>query len=353
MISTLTWLVLNAAPLNVRILEKEHPTRAHVEATRIQCDGAVVAGPLELSISEGAVKIGSRSCTELVSLENTRIRVGTLERNYSDTVSIQVEGRELRFINRVDVEDYLPGVVAAEIGDAPAAAQQAQAIVSRTFALASRKRHASAGFDLCDLAHCQAYRGQTEATQASREAVTATAKQVLLQGGVALKPTWFHAACGGTTSTALDVFHEDVRTVSVSDAFEGKPACSSAPDFNWHWELPTVDLQKAIGGNAAVAPFAPLKRDAGGRVMELTSFGKRFSGTEFASLVGKQFGWLSLRSLRVTVTEVEGTLTFQGTGSGHGVGLCQAGARRLAEKKQTATQILKRYYPESLVRPFE
>ena len=88
-------------------------------------------------------------------------------------------------------------------------------------------------------------------------------------------------------------------------------------------------------------------------MLELAAFNQRFDGGEFVSRVGRAFGWQSLRSLRVSAVEAEGVVTFTGTGLGHGVGLCQHGAKALAEKGADAMSVLKTYFPECRVRPVE
>ena len=95
----------------------------------------------------------------------------------------------------------------------------------------------------------------------------------------------------------------------------------------------------------------PLRRDSGGRILDVRSFGKRFTGQEFLSKVGRAFGWRAVRSLKFTTSETDTTLRIDGAGTGHGVGLCQLGARALSEKGVDAKGILLRYFPESLIKP--
>lgn len=343
--------LLTSEPLEVRVLQKEHPSRLTLTAAQVRCDDTALSSPLQLQALAGVVQTGTRTCKELEATGVTEVRAGEVVRAWPGSLRISADGTELRLINRVDVEAYLPSVVTAELQDAPLEAQKAQAIVSRTFALASRKRHVNQGYDLCDLAHCQAYRGSREVNAVSAKAVQQTAGQVLLSGGVALKPTWFHAACGGSTSSALEVFGV-AGPVGVSDVSEGRARCAGAESFEWSWEVPAIDLRQAVTGREGDA-FVPLKRDRSGRVVELLSFGRRFTGEQFSSVVGRQFGWLKLRSLNATATELEGTVTFRGHGTGHGVGLCQAGARAMAEKQASAASILKQYFPQAVIRPWE
>ena len=123
------------------------------------------------------------------------------------------------------------------------------------------------------------------------------------------------------------------------------------PDFTWEWVIDRPTFAKTLGlGRSEAAAFEALRRDAGGRVVELKAFGARFSGDEFFAKVARAFGPQTLRSLKVTVQEVESNVRFTGTGSGHGVGLCQAGAKALALRGADAKAILQRYFPDSQVR---
>jgi stage II sporulation protein D len=354
---TLLALVVSSLPLEVRVLERERPQRLVLTGERLRCDEASLPSPAELSPGDGVVSVKGRAteCKLVRSEAAATVVVGEVSRRYPAQLIITTERDVLRLINLVDVEAYLPSVVQAEASGLPPAALEAQAIVSRTFALAGRKRHERAGYHLCDLTHCQWYRGLTQGGEASaaEDAVKKTKGQVLLVGGIALKPAFFHAACGGRTSSASDVFHEAGAGGSIDDATKEGPACRGAPDFSWSFEADRVELAKALGVPAEGDAFVALARDRGGRVLEVSVFGKRMDGGEFSSRMGRAFGWQALRSLAVTAEEVEQTVTFRGRGLGHGVGLCQHGARALAEKGFDAKKLLLRYFPDCQVRQAE
>jgi stage II sporulation protein D len=352
MLSALTLLLLNADPLMVRVLEREKPARLTLASERITCDSNTLASPVEVAVGRDGVAVKSQVCTVLRGDGLTTISVNELTRRYPGSISVSVEGGLLRLINTVDVEAYLPSVVQAEASGAPKAALEAQAIVSRTYALSGRDRHERAGYHLCDLTHCQWYRG-AQAELAATEAVQKTKGQVLMVGGIALKPTFFHAACGGRTSTSADVFHVAGAGPGVDDGTKDGTACREAPEFAWSWSADRLELAKALGLKPEGDAFVPLARDKGGRVLEVTTFGKRMDGGEFSSRIGRAFGWQSLKSLKVTATEVESTVTFTGTGLGHGVGLCQHGTRALAAKGWDAKKLLLRYFPDCQIRPVE
>jgi stage II sporulation protein D len=174
---------------------------------------------------------------------------------------------------------------------------------------------------------------------------------VLLVGGVALRPAFFHASCGGHTSTAADVFGEAAAGSAVSDVEGGAPRCIG-PDFEWTLDTEREVLAKALGVRAAGTAVEPLRRDAAGRVVELRAFGTRFSGNEFHARLGRALGWQALRSMKFSAQETDTTVRFRGTGLGHGAGLCQRGAQALAKQGVAAKGILQRYFPESQVRAY-
>lgn len=340
-------LLVTVAPLSVRVLEREHLVSVELNGKHLQCDGVTVEGPANLQVGVHTVDIGERHCAE-VSVDDAVVQNRW---KYAGRLKVSLEGSTLRLINEVDVEDYLPSVVEAELAGGQAGALEAQAVVSRTFALASRKRHAGNRYDLCDLAHCQVYRGRAAESDAARAAVKKTSGQVLLAGGVALRPAFFHAACGGHTSTSRDVFGLEAAGAAVGDVEKGTVRCGQHPDARWTWTIERNALAEALQVSPVGEPIEVLRRDEAGRVIELKVFGQRTSGVDFMSRVGRAIDWQTLKSAKFNVVEVEGEVRVTGSGRGHGVGLCQAGASWLAEHGVDGAGILKRYFPDSRVAP--
>ena len=347
---SLLLLAMNATPLEVRVLEREVPSRVHLEAARITCDGKPLGKSIDAEASIRDVRAGEVNCTQVVAEDDVTVTVKETKRRYAGQVRVSLQGGLLRLINVVDVEAYLPSVVHAEADGAKPAALEAQAIVSRTFAVTGQKRHGGSGYQLCDLAHCQISRGRGVASPEAEAAVKKTAGQVLLIGGIVRKSTYFHSSCGGHTSSASDVFGEDSSNSGVSDIENGAPRCQDK-DLAWSFEMEKNALASALSVAHSGAALEPLRRDSGGRILEIRSFGKRFSGQDFLSRVGRAFGWRSVRSLKFTTSETDTTLRLDGAGTGHGVGLCQLGARSLAEKGVDVKGILTRYFPESQIKP--
>lgn len=335
MVLTVALLVLHTAPLEVRVLERERPTTLTLSATALSCDGATLPSPQQLVLRGGAVQAGAKSCTVVSATGEVTVRLAKLSRQFPGEVRVTAQGATLRLLNVVDVEDYLPSVIEAEADGFPAAALQAQAVVSRTFALTA-KRHRD--FGLCDLAHCQVYRGVT-ANEAARDAVKKTTGQFLHTAEGAPLPAYFHASCGGHTSTPRDVFGEASVGTGVAD--------SSCAAHTWSFSAPRAKWAAAFNVPARGAALEVVRRDAGGRALEVRVFGKKLTGDSFLSLAGRAFGWRAVRSARFTATESRGAVSLSGSGTGHGVGFCQLGAKDLANRGANARDILQHYFPEA------
>ena len=147
--SALVLLMLaTAPPLEVRVLEREVPVRVHLEAARITCDGKPLASSVDAEAGAREVRVGETKCTQVVAEDGVAVTVKETKRKYGGQLRVSLQGGLLRLINVVDVEAYLPSVVFAEADASKPAALEAQAIVSRTFALTAHKRHANAGQQL-------------------------------------------------------------------------------------------------------------------------------------------------------------------------------------------------------------
>lgn len=145
-------------------------------------------------------------------------------------------------VKRVPLERYVRGVIGAEMSPSwPAASLEAQAVASRTYALAA---HAGGSrFDVYADTRSQVYRGAAAESAATNAAVAATAGQVLLYGGKAAI-AYFFASSGGMTESVQDGFPgSEARPwlVGVIDPFEGSAA-------RWTVELPFATAARRLRG---------------------------------------------------------------------------------------------------------
>jgi stage II sporulation protein D len=152
-----------------------------------------------------------------------------LDRRYRGTIQIDRVGQRLRAINVVGLEQYLYGVVPAEVPDdwLPEVLK-AQAVAARSYALATRKT--GGPFDLFPDVRSQVYRGVDEEEDSTNAAVDETAGEVLMYGGRVVT-AYFHSTSGGRTASVVDVWPNSRPTpylVGVDDPYD-----SISPHHTW------------------------------------------------------------------------------------------------------------------------
>ena len=244
----------------------------------------------------------------------------------------------LQILNITSVESYMPGVVRAEAGKyGPPDYFRAQAIVARTYIYRNINRHELDGYNLCDDTHCQVYPGMISETPII-DACHFTAGQVLVDRDSMLIVAAFHGNCGGVTATSADVWLAGYPyLVSVIDPWCGYSASSvwnkSIPLADWNSFLRSKGITKgeetALYSTAGTGPVRKMDRSVAGRHITSEEIRIRFG----------------LRSAYFALIPSGDSILARGRGYGHGVGLCQDGAKAMAEKKVTYDKITGFYYP--------
>jgi stage II sporulation protein D len=248
----------------------------------------------------------------------------------------------LLVLNITELEDYLPGVVRAEAGRAgPPEYFKAQAVVARTYAYRTIDRHELDGFDLCDDTHCQVYPGIISESVIT-DACRSTAGKVLTDRQGVLIEAAFHGNCGGVTASSEDVWvAKHPYLVSITD-----PWCGYSASAAWVKKVSLTDWYDYLRSRGVMpGEERALYSPAGSkpvRMMNRTVAGRNINSEE----IRVRFG---LRSAYFTMIPEGDSLTFSGKGYGHGVGLCQDGARAMAEKNMSYIKITGFYYPGTLV----
>ena len=278
-------------------------------------------------------------------------------------------------LEQVPLERYLEGVVPHEIGaGSPRAALEAQAVLARTWALANSHRFAIDGYHLCSDTQCQVYSDPRQASAAVRQAIRATAGQVLAWNGEPIQ-AWYHASnggvmAGGDEAWAMDSLPyvqaradgskawingtvlplQDVSSVRGLLARGEGAYGTNHPRFRWSRTYSAGQVAQALraAGLSSGVPSAlsVQKRGASGRVLAL----------DIEMAAEGQAVMLRLDGIRRTLRRLPSTLfvietlgpdrwRFNGGGFGHGVGLSQAGAIDLAARGWSFERILSHYYP--------
>lgn len=288
-------------------------------------------------------------------------------------------------VNTVPLETYLRGVVPHEIGSkAPYTAQEAQAILARTYALRNLRRFAIDGYELCADVHCQVYYGLNGVLPQTDRAIAATRGQVLTYDN-ALVDALYSSTTGGVTAAFSDVWFGADRpylrpVVDAASTVWNLPSQSLASEvnfqrfislrqgfnetgwsmFRWRKESSmaqiTQDLRKFL--QVQNSPWANFKqinqlevkeRSPSGRILKLAV------QTDIGTFVlEKDEVRSALSAPRSTlfylqpINKGKKTLwgyAFVGGGFGHGVGLSQTGSQRLSQLGWKSDRILSFYYP--------
>jgi stage II sporulation protein D len=252
----------------------------------------------------------------------------------------------------VDMDAYLYGVLPREVDPVwPLDSLKAQAIVSRTYAIYSKGVATSERFDVSNSVLDQVYGGQNVEAPESNRAVDDTRGEVLLDADHKPVQAFFHSSCGGYTELPANVWKSSEAQDVFGIVSDGS-YCTDDPHYKWQLTISYGAIRERL-------------RRAGVRVREIQSvaIGQKSSsgraitfnlktahgtvevwGNKFRLALGPE----TLRStLIVNLKAGKRTVFFEGRGWGHGVGLCQWGARGRALAGQNYTKILEAYYPKA------
>ena len=220
-----------------------------------------------------------------------------LKHRYRGSIQIDVTAGKLRAINMVGLEQYLYGVVPSEMPFTwLPEALKAQAVVARSYALATRRTGA---FDLYPDTRSQVYLGIEHEKPSTNAAVNATAGQVVLYEGAVAK-TFFFSTSGGRTASAEDVFGEPVPyLVSVADPYD-----SISPHHDWGPLVFTgAKLAKVLKMKGRVVDLQP-ELNSSGRIKVLNVVGTKstlaLQGADLRRRLGLRSTWFSVGVLSLT-----------------------------------------------------
>lgn len=146
--------------------------------------------------------------------------ISTKRRWYRGEFIIENRGGSLVVINNLPLEDYLLGVVPAEMPSKWSyEALKAQAIAARSYAIANRGKRASRGYDLKDTPEDQAYGGASSETATTNNAVMET-KGVVITYNQKVIPAYYSASAGGHTVNAGAVWNKDLPYLKSVPSFD-------------------------------------------------------------------------------------------------------------------------------------
>ena len=310
----------------------------------------------EIKASDGGISVAGQQLSSPIKLLSSdgqeRIRLGG--NLYKGDILIRAAGADrLDIIEYLPLEDYLYGVLPVEMSpDWPLEALKAQAVASRTYAL--KNINAARDYDVTDGSEMQVYNGTGKINSRIIEAVNSTRGEVLKYKGK-LVTAFFHACCGGYTASVKSAWGEDVIRPLYGSP---DPFCSGSRHFRWELYVPAADLLKFIQKQGSTAlkmkSVRIYQKDRSGRTVTLRFTTDR--GTKDAPIneLRKSIGNYEFRSTLITrISPVKGGYEFAGRGWGHGVGMCQEGAKAMAENGRPYKKILRQYYPGASITDYD
>ncbi len=315
------------------------------------------------------------------------------DQSFQGTLHLIIEEGKITAINIISTERYLTSVISSEMSAmASIELLKAHAVISRSWLLAQLtaqkndnnsscgtendeeivrwyNRSAHQHYDVCADDHCQRYQGVTKVTtDVAKEAVEQTRGEILIYNGE-ICDTRFSKCCGGMTEK-FSTCWEDKDYPYLTNVID--PYCGMAnqqilrqvmvnydqqtTDF-YRWtvtysqqELHDLIMAKTGIDFGDIIDLEPLARGTSGRIYRL-----KIVGSKRSLIIGKELEIrkaLSTSHLFSSAFEVkkqgEGSVpeqfTLEGTGWGHGVGLCQIGAAVMGEKGFKYKEILLHYY---------
>ena len=327
---------------------------------------------------------------------------------FAGTLKFIVDGGKVTAVNIVGVEDYLLSVISSEMkASAGLEFLKAHAVISRSWVMAQvehRQSHVSRTpepscpvsepvegaeeyikwfdhddhtlFDVCADDHCQRYQGLTMAVgDTVRKAVDQTWGLVLTSEGK-ICDARFSKCCGGRMELFSTCWEDKDYPYlqplpDTADCVEGGDVFCDTKDekilsqvlndydletrdfYRWRTEYSRTEVSDLVRRRSGmdfgtIRDLVPVERGPSGRLKRL-----KVVGDKKTMIIGKELiirRWLSDSHLKSSAFEVHwdgDRLTLDGSGWGHGVGLCQIGAAVMAAKGYTFDRILLHYYPGS------
>lgn len=298
----------------------------------------------ELWVHKGSEALGRFSALRFHSTADQkqfRIEAKGRGRAYYGDIIFRAQGDELIIINEVELNHYVAGVVESEAGHVSELEfYKAQAVLARTFAVKSWRKHLSEGYNLKDDVTSQVYHSKSHYTNKALidSAVEATLDTILVLESCEPVLTVFHANSGGYTMNSEDVWLKPIDYLKArQDSFSRQGA-----SYRWEKRIPAEEFYGYFARKLGVANDANLRKallnfDQSDRYSHFEYQSKRIKLTH----VRRDF---RLRSTFFSVEQRGSEILLRGRGFGHGVGLSQDGAIEMSRLGYSFREILHFYF---------
>ena len=268
-----------------------------------------------------------------------------MEVSVSGLVQFVRRGKGFSVINRVDLEEYVKGVVPSEVSSTwHPEMLKAQAVAARTYALYQQMLSATREYDVAATVQDQVYRGKQGIDVGILRAVEETRGLVVTYLGAPIYAA-FSSTAAGLTEDAMNVWSKEYPYLKGVEC----PFDLASPYYQWKSSFKIDTLEQNLRQQGfpvgTIATITPLAFSRGGRVAKLRVL---HSGGELVlrgEELRKAVGYTIIPSTQFAIESIGQDVVLSGFGAGHAVGMCQWGAKELAELGYPFSTILQYYYP--------
>lgn len=296
---------------------------------------------------------GNRSPSDSVvsSIVGSTKAGGSVSLIVAGAVDVVYRGGGLSVINELDLEEYVKGVVPSEMNAAwHSEALKVQAVAARTYGLYQKMLNDGRDYDVVAGTQDQVYRGRDGVDQRVHDAVETTRGLVVAYRNAPILAA-FSSTAGGPTEDAMNVWAKDLPYLKGVDC----PFDENSPYYQWRAQFTINELEQSlrkqgmtVGTIATLTPYSYTRAGRVDRVRILHSQGELvLRGQDLRKAVG--YGIIP--STQFEVEALGHDVVLSGRGSGHAVGLCQWGAKEMAERGHSYASILRYYFPGTHLRP--
>lgn len=257
----------------------------------------------------------------------------------------------------IKIEEYVQGVVAAEMDTKwPVNALAAQAILARTFTMeninSGRVKQLHGADVSTSVEESQAY-DPSKINDNVRQAVESTRGEVVTYNDNYIR-AWFSACDGGISATAEEglAFTKEPTPYLRAGAQDGCLSITEPKNKAWEARITVAKVRSAVQGKTGKDPGAITsasieKKGPSGRAEQIKLGGATVGGASLRLALGSE----KVRSMLLSDVRVEGgQLVLTGKGFGHGVGMCQWGARLMAEQGKSPEDIINFYFKDIVIK---
>lgn len=299
--------------------------------------------PLQIKKNRDGLLVNNRKVRSLRATAPAFLLING--KSYRGIIEVMPADKGVLVVDELPLEDYLVGLINCEISSQwPIEAVKAQAVIARSYAVYQKAARKNALYHLESSVMDQVYEGCDIEDSRAVRGVKETAGEVLTYNGAVIQ-AFYHSNCGGHTEASENVWGFALPYLAGVDC----KYCLTSPSVKWEQSISLKKLESQLRSSgyqvSGLKDIKPGSRNKSGRLQDLTLVSAK--GRSVISTVNfrKTIGYTVIKSTNFDVRISGDEAQFVGAGYGHGVGLCQWGAKQRASDGFDYREILFYYYP--------